>query len=100
MLNNKLTRTTISIPENLLFEMKKEALMEKKTLTDLISEGLSFYIKFKSEFKRFEKNKDTITSLFGAWGKGISGSSAVGELRSGKNEKKRENFLASLWKKS
>jgi|GEM_PF-4155618 len=98
MTSVKLARTTIRIPENLFFEIKKEAIMEKKTLTDLISEGLSLYIRFRPELKKFEKGK--VTNLFGAWGKGMSGSSTIKKLRTGNKEKERDKFLTGLWSKS
>lgn len=98
MISNKLTRTTIRIPEDLLFEIKKEALMEKKTITDLISEGLHLYLKFKSDLTKFREGKTgDITGLFGAWGKGASGLSTVKTLR---KEKTRDIYLKNLWNKS
>jgi len=101
MLNTKLIRTTIRMPEELLFEIKKEALLKKKTMTDLVSEGLKFYIRFKSSFEKIEEEKvSKLTDLFGVWGKGLSGLSTVKKLRYGRKETLHDSYLNKLWKKS
>ncbi len=64
MLNTKYTRTTITLPEELLFEIKKKALLEKKTITAVINESLSL-----SLGKSIPRRKPIdINTLFGAWG--------------------------------
>lgn len=91
--NIKYTRTTITVPEDVLFEIKKKALLEKKTAKEIINESLlSFLV---SPIKT-----EDITSLFGAWGKGESGIKYVNKLREAKIEKKRSKYLKALWKKS
>ncbi len=95
MLNTKLTRTTITLPEDVLFEVKKRALMERKTIKEIINESLSLYLGFKTKNTPY-----SISSLFGAWGKGLSGSSFLRKVRYGKIEKEREKYLSKLWKKS
>ena len=94
MLDTKSTRTTITLPEDLLFEIKKRALLEKKTIKEIINESLNLYLGFKT------KNTPSVDSLFGAWGKGISGKSYLKKIRYGTIEKKREEYLDKLWKKS
>ncbi|MBI4067527.1 hypothetical protein HY407_04015 [Candidatus Gottesmanbacteria bacterium] len=95
------TRTTITLPENLLIEIKKRALEKKKKMKDLIVEGLNIYINMdESDLARQQKNKSDITSLFGVWGKGPKGFTEVEEMRYGKEEKARETNLRKLWKKS
>ena len=89
------------MPEELLFKIKKEALLKKKTMTDLVSEGLRFYIRFKSSFERIKEEKvNKLTDLFGVWEKGFSGLSTVKKLRYGRKETLRESYLNKLWKKS
>lgn len=95
MLNTKYTRTTITLPEELLFEIKKKALIEKKTIKDVVYEGLSNYVKKKSISPPI-----TISSFIGAWGEGESGLKFVKRMRYGKEEKERERYIAKLWKKS
>lgn len=96
MMNIKYTRTTITLPEELLFEIKKRALMEKKTIKDIVYEGLRSYIRLKSVITL----PRTISSFIGAWGKGETGSEFLKRIRYGKEEKVREKYLAKLWKKS
>ncbi|OGG26445.1 hypothetical protein A2960_06225 [Candidatus Gottesmanbacteria bacterium RIFCSPLOWO2_01_FULL_39_12b] len=96
MLNTKYTRTTITLPEELLFEIKKRALIEKKTIKDIVNEGLNSYVGKKTEITP----PITISSFIGAWGKGESGSKFLKRIRYGKEEKAREKYLAKLWKKS
>ena len=90
------TRTTITLPEDLLFEIKKRALMEKKTIKDIVYESLSSYVGKKTAIAP----PITISSVIGAWGKGESGSKFLKRIRYGKEEKAREKYLAKLWKKS
>lgn len=92
----KYTRTTITLPENLLFEIKKKALMERKTIKEVINEGLGEYVQIKTPATR----ELTLSSFFGAWGKGESGLKFLKRVRYPKVENKREQYLAKLWKKS
>lgn len=95
-MNTKYTRTTITLPEDLLFEIKKKALMEKKTLTEVIKESLSIGLG-----RRISTAEPVdIDSLFGAWGKGESGLKFLKRIRYGKEEKAREKYLVKLWKRS
>ncbi len=94
-MNIRYVRTTISLPEDILFEMKKKALMEKRTIKDLISEGLSAYLGKTIGSKSPAKK---LTDFFGAWGKGESGLSYVKRIRYSKAEKEREDYLKKLWK--
>lgn len=96
MLNTKYTRTTISVPEELLFEIKKKALLERKTVTEVINKSLSVYL--GKEFP--PKTSLNINSLFGAWGKGPSGLTSLKKIRYGKANKEREKYISKLWKKS
>jgi hypothetical protein len=98
-MNNKLVRTTISLPDELLYEIKKRALENRKTITETMSEGLSFYLKIYSNYN-IATEHDDISTLFGSWGKGQTGKSIVKKLRSGKKETSRDNSLQKLWKKS
>lgn len=95
-MDTKYTRTTISLPEELLFEIKKKALMEKKSIKDVISEGLGEYLQIKIP----TSSKQTFSSFIGAWGKGESGLKFLKKVRYSRMEKKREQYLAKLWKKS
>lgn len=96
MLNNtKYVRTTISIADSLLFAVKKKALEERKTITELINEGLSSFINTKLP----DKSSPKIADLYGAWGEGLSGSSYLGKTRYCPSENKRETYLSKLWKK-
>jgi len=89
-------RTTISIPEDLLFEVKKKALLERKTIKEVINEGITTYIgKPTSTYKAVN-----ISSFFGSWGKGLSGSNYLEKIRYGKVENTRESYLKKIWKKS
>jgi len=94
-------RTTITLPNDLMYELKKKALLGRKTLKDVIIEGLGLYLYAgsKSDARGINEEFD-ITSLFGAWGKGPSGKASVKTMRYGKVEKKRETFLRKEWKKS
>ncbi len=95
-MDSKYTRTTITLPENLLFELKKKALMERKTMKEVVNEGLGKYVQIKTPATR----KLTLSSLFGTWGKGESGLKFLKRVRYSKMENKRELYLAKLWKKS
>lgn len=96
-MDTKYTRTTLTLPEDLVFEAKKRALAERKSLKEIITEGLSLYLlsDLKAEFI-----KSDINSLFGAWGKGETGSEFLKKIRYSRAEKKREEYLDKLWKKS
>lgn len=96
MPDGKYTRTTITIAEELLFEIKKKALVEKKTIREIVEEGLSAYLGREPTFPP----SPSISSLFGTWGKGPSGLSFVKKARYGKVEKEREKYLEKSWKKS
>lgn len=67
-MDTKYTRTTITLPEDLLYEIKKKALVERKTITEVINESLSLSLGKSISFKK----PVDINSLFGAWGKGES----------------------------
>lgn len=94
MYHTKDARTTITISEDLLFELKKKALNDRKTLTQLINESISRYL------GREYKGKKNIMLLFGSWGKGERGKRFLNRVRYGKNEIKRDTHLQSVWKKS
>lgn len=94
-MDTKYTRTTITLSEELLFEIKKKALMEKKTMTEVINDGLKNYIKLNPS----SISPVSITSLVGAWGKGETGLQFLKRVRYGKAEKERERYLAKLWKR-
>ncbi|MBM3283872.1 hypothetical protein FJY90_06545 [Candidatus Gottesmanbacteria bacterium] len=101
MLNSDYTRTTITLPEELLLEIKKKALEERKKIKDVIIEGL--ILSLGINVKKFSKNLTgsfDINSLFGIWGKGPSGRSFVKKVRYSTTEKAREDYLIKLWKKS
>lgn len=95
-MDTKYARTTITLPENLLFEIKKKALMERKTIKEVINEGLGEYVQIKTPAAR----KLTLGTFVGAWGKGESGLKFLKKNRYSKAEKKRETYLSKLWKKS
>lgn len=46
MLNTKYTRTTISLPDELLYEIKKKALNERKTIKEVVQENLSRSLRY------------------------------------------------------
>ena len=69
MLNTKYVRTTVTLPEELVFELKKRALLTKKTVKDVVTEGLKTYL-YTSGLKREETIGFDTDSLYGAWGKG------------------------------
>jgi len=52
MNKNLKTRTTITIPEDLLFELKKRALEERRGLSQTITDGLKIYLKLSLETPR------------------------------------------------
>src|SRR3989344_9114248 len=88
-------RTTITLPEELLFEIKKKALMEKKTIKEIVLEGLNNYIGKKTTVIP----PVSIRSFIGLWGKGETGTEFLKRIRYGKEEKERERYLARLWKR-
>lgn len=102
-----MSRTTISLPEEILFELKKKALMERKKIKDVIFEGLSFFLRYKKKIALSGENwgesddkKYKVDKLFGSWGKGKRGKNFVYNLRKAEVERKRDNYLKNLWKKS
>lgn len=99
--NTKYTRTTITIPEGLLWAIKKRAWEERKDFKEVVTEGLAIYLggDWKDIILKREDNFD-INSLFGVWGKGTTGLGFLKKVRYGKKEKEREKYLQKLWKKS
>lgn len=95
-MDTKYTRTTITLPEMLLFEIKKKALMERKSVKEIVNDSLNRYLGKKS----VSIPTISIRSFIGLWGKGESGSKFLKRVRYGKEEKAREKYLAKLWKKS
>ena len=95
-MDTNFVRTTISLPEDLLYEIKKRALMEKKTVKDIVNEGLSSYLGKEN----IVIPPVTIRSFIGLWGKGETGAKFLKRVRYAKEEKSREKYLAKLWKKS
>ena len=89
-------RTTVSLPEEILYEVKKRALMERKTIKEIINEGISKYIGMPIT----AIPTSNISSLFGSWGKGLSGSNYLKKIRYSQIEKRRESYLKKIWKKS
>lgn len=89
-------RTTISIPEELLYEIKKRALVQRKTITEVISEGLYSFLGYAG---KLPKKRLPLTSLFGAWEKGESGVSYLKRVRYGKANYQRETYLKNAWRK-
>lgn len=101
MLTTRDVRTTISMPDDLLFELKKKALLGRKALKDVIIEGLRLYLYTGSKnTTRGLHEEFDIMSLYGTWGKGRSGKSSVEKMRHGRSENKREEYLRKEWKKS
>lgn len=96
MLTPKYTRTTITLPEELLWEIKKKALSEKKPFWRIVVDGLSLYLGVPK--KKNLENFD-INSLFGSWGKGETGRAFLKRVRNTKKDKAREKYLKNLWKK-
>lgn len=96
MLNSKTTRTTITLPEDLFFELKKKALLERKKIKDIVVESLSLVLKYHIT----SSNKDGILSYYGAWGKGEKGSEFLKKNRNSKTDQARNSYLKNLWKKS
>ena len=92
------TRTTITIPTDILFALKKRALEKKRGLSETITDGLKIYLKLGSEIPNKEEKK--LTSLFGAWNKGVSGTKTVKQLRASKKDLSRDQYLTKRWKKS
>lgn len=98
MLNSTYTRTTITIPEEILWAIKAKALNERKAVWEVVSEGLGLYVGLPKIV--CDKEDFDLTSLFGAWGKGKSGKEFLKEVRYNKKNKRRETYLKKLWKKS
>ena len=95
-MDNKYIRTTITIPEELLYEIKKKALSERKSFKETVEEGLKIYLGKKISASA----KSDINSLFGAWGKGVDGKSYLKKTRYVKGDKDRDKYLQNIWKKS
>jgi len=95
-MDTKYTRTTITLPEDLLYEIKKRALAQRKTIKKVIQESLSLSLGY--DYKN-EKSILPLTSLFGSWGKGETGSQFLKRVRYSKEEKEREIHLEKIWKK-
>lgn len=96
------TRTTISLPEELLFDLKKKALIERRTLKEVISEGLKIYLDYgigEPFNKLVEKETMIVNKLFGSWGRGLGGVAFVKKTRNNPQDRKRENNLKRKWKK-
>ena len=100
MLNSKYTRTTITIPEEILWAIKAKALMEKRAFKEVVTDGLRLYLSSNKKYIMPEKAEDWVESLFGSWGKGKNGKEFLKEVRYNKKNKKREVYLEKLWKKS
>lgn len=96
--NTRFTRTTISLPEDILYELKKKALEDRKTITAIVTEGLTLYLK-RSPVPTDGKESDNLISYFGSWGKGLSGKTTLKKLRSGAKEIQRDVSLKKSWKK-
>lgn len=94
------TRTTITIDEDLLFEIKKKALMERKTIKEVINENLTRMINGGCNYKITMKKKQNIMSFWGILGKGKSGTAYLKEVRYSSKERERDKYLEKLWKKS
>lgn len=94
-------RTTIALPDDLLFEVKERALTERKTMKEVITEGMKWYLR-KSHLidGSSEKDDQNLLSLYGAWGKGPDGQHFLHVTRYGRKEGKRDAYLNRLWKKS
>lgn len=95
MLNTKYTRTTLSLPDDLLFEIKKKALMERKTLKEIISESLTIYLGKDISSK---SSSISLDDSYGAWGKGLSGTETLRRVRYGKTEEEEKKELKLLAK--
>jgi len=103
MLKSRYIRTTISLPKELMFEIKKKALIESKTLKDIIQEGLRVFLridKYKERFRDSSKTISKVDILFGSWGKGESGVDYVRKFRNTTADKRRNTYLKNLWKES
>lgn len=98
MNKNLKTRTTITVPTDILFALKKKALEKRKGLSETISEGLKIYLRLDLEMPK--KDERELISLFGAWNKGVSGVQTIKKLRLSKKDLSRNQYLAKKWKKS
>lgn len=96
-MDTRYTRTTITLPKELLYEIKKKALAERKTAKEIINKSLESYLGHK---KVHNETSLSLASLFGAWGKGESGNAFLTRVRYGKKDKKREEYVQNLWKRS
>lgn len=96
-MNTKYTRTTITIPEDLLFEIKKKALMERKTVKKIINEIISYHLNY-GEKPRLTKKSDNISSLFGKWQKRKTGIAFLEKIRYKDDKKNDKSYLKQLAK--
>lgn len=93
----KYTRTTITIPEELLWAIKKKAWEERRDFKEVVTEGLAVYLTIDSKNAILKgRKKIDINSLFGLWGRGKDGLSFVNDIRYGESEKKKESAVESL----
>ncbi|OGG15669.1 hypothetical protein A3D77_01420 [Candidatus Gottesmanbacteria bacterium RIFCSPHIGHO2_02_FULL_39_11] len=93
---NPTVRTTVDLPEDLIFAIKQKALNEKKSLKYIIYQALTTYMKYKEPIT----STTSVLSLFGAWGKGEKGIDFLKRVRYSPLEKEREEHLEKQWKKS
>lgn len=103
MLKSRIVRTTISLPEDLLFEIKKIALVERKTIKEVIGESLRLFLRINTTKSSLDDNAAKsykVDRLFGILGKGESGEFFVRRVRSTKADRQRDSRLKKLWKKS
>ena len=93
-MDTKYVRTTITIPEDLLFDIKKKAAEEKKSFKLTVEEGLKIHVGSRISAS---SQKDLI-SYFGAWGKGISGQAFLKKVRYSAKETNRQKYLDQIIK--
>lgn len=99
-MDTKMTRTTITLPEDLLYEMKRKSLTKRRSLKEVLAEGLRFYLRYSESGMLAKMQGGTnLTTLFGTWGKGKRGITDLKSLRDLKSDNKRDYYLNSLWKK-
>lgn len=95
-MNNLSVRTTVDLPEDLFFAVKRKALEEKTSLKEVLYKALLTYIKYKEPIPP----TSSVLSLFGAWGKGEKEMDFLKRIRYSPLEKEREEYLEKRWKKS
>lgn len=96
MLNTTYTRTTITLPTELLFMLKKKALISRKSLTEIVNEGLKNY----AGMNYSPSVSKTLMELSGSWKEEISGKSFLKRVRYSNKDKAREKYLSKIWNKS